>query len=78
MTPPIRRAGPDAAAALAGIYNHYVRETAITFDVTEKTVADRASWLTQFAATGRYQCFVAVGEEGVIGWASSHRYFAPL
>jgi phosphinothricin acetyltransferase len=74
MSPSIRRAAPDDAAALAAIYNRYVRETAITFDTEPKTVADRAAWLDHFAATGRYQCFVAFGAGQVLGWASSHRF----
>ncbi|MCP5412592.1 MAG: N-acetyltransferase [Alphaproteobacteria bacterium] len=70
----IRRAEAGDAAALADIYNHYVRETPITFDLEEKSVADRARWLEQFLAVGRYQCFVAVLDGRVAGWASSHRY----
>lgn len=70
----IRRAGAGDAAALADIYNHYVRETPITFDLEEKSVADRARWMDQFSATGRYQCFVVLQDGRVAGWASSHRY----
>jgi len=70
----IRRAETEDAAALAEIYNHYVRETPITFDTEEKSVADRAAWLAHFSAAGRYQCFVAVADHQVIGWASSHRF----
>lgn len=70
----IRRARSDDAAALADIYNHYVCETAITFDTEPKSVADRAEWLSHFAAKGRYQCFVMEGAGQIIGWASSHRF----
>jgi len=70
----IRRAETEDAAALAEIYNQYVRETPITFDTEEKSVADRAAWLAHFSAAGRYQCFVAVADHQVIGWASSHRF----
>ncbi|HEU4548661.1 MAG TPA: GNAT family N-acetyltransferase [Rhizomicrobium sp.] len=74
MTMWIRRAEAEDATALAEIYNHYVRETPITFDTEEKSVADRAEWLAHFSAAGRYQCFVAVADRQVIGWASSHRF----
>jgi phosphinothricin acetyltransferase len=70
----IRPAQAGDAAALAGIYNHYVRETAITFDTEEKTVVDRAAWLSHFQSAGRYQCFVIEDVGQVIGWASSHRF----
>jgi phosphinothricin acetyltransferase len=70
----IRRAEPGDAAALATIYNHYVRATPITFDTEEKSVADRATWLAHFSDGGRYQCFVAMVDGDVAGWASSHRF----
>lgn len=61
-------------AALTDIYNHYVRETSITFDIEPRTLAQRQVWLDGFSATGRYRCFVAVKDGAPIGWASSHRY----
>ena len=70
----IRRAEQDDLPALLDIYNHYVRETPITFDIEPRTLAQRQTWLDGFAATGRYQCFVAVKDGAVLGWASSHRY----
>jgi phosphinothricin acetyltransferase len=60
--------------ALLDIYNYYVRETPVTFDIEPRTLAQRQVWLDGFAAAGRYQCFVAVQDGRVIGWASSHRY----
>ena len=80
-----RHAGPDDTAvirrveardlpALLDIYNHYVRETPITFDIEPRTLAQRKTWLESFAAQGRYQCFVAVKDDAVVGWASSHPY----
>jgi phosphinothricin acetyltransferase len=59
---------------LTDIYNHYVRETSITFDIEPRTLAQRQVWLDGFATTGRYRCFVAVKDGVPIGWASSHRY----
>jgi phosphinothricin acetyltransferase len=61
-------------AALLDIYNHYVRETPVTFDIEPRTLAQRQMWLDGFASTGRYQCFVAVKGGAAIGWANSHRY----
>jgi phosphinothricin acetyltransferase len=70
----IRRVEQGDLPALLDIYNHYVRETPITFDVEPRTLAQRQTWLDGFAAPGRYQCFVAVKDGAAIGWASSHRY----
>jgi phosphinothricin acetyltransferase len=70
----IRRVEQGDLPALLDIYNHYVRETPITFDVEPRTLAQRQAWLDTFASTGRYQCFVAVKNGAAIGWASSHRY----
>jgi phosphinothricin acetyltransferase len=60
--------------ALTDIYNHYVRETSVTFDIEPRTLEQRRQWLDGFAATGRYRCFVAVKDGSPLGWASSHRY----
>jgi phosphinothricin acetyltransferase len=70
----IRRVEQGDLPALLDIYNHYVRETSITFDVEPRTLAQRQTWLDGFAAAGRYQCFVAVKDGAILGWASSHRY----
>ena len=60
--------------ALTDIYNHYVRETPITFDIEPRSLDQRRQWAAGFASTGRYQCFVAVKDGAPLGWASSHRY----
>ena len=70
----IRRVEQGDLVALLDIYNHYVRETAITFDLEPRTLEQRQAWLDGFASTGRYQCFVAVKGGQAVGWASSHRY----
>ena len=70
----IRRVEQGDLVALLDIYNHYVRETAITFDIEPRTLEQRQSWLEGFAGTGRYQCFVAVKDGRAVGWASSHPY----
>jgi len=70
----IRRVEQGDLGALTDIYNHYVRETPITFDIEPRTLAQRRQWLDGFASTGRYRCFVAVKDGAAIGWASSHRY----
>jgi phosphinothricin acetyltransferase len=53
------------------IYNHYVRETAITFDIEEITMDQRREWLTHYAPQGRHRMFVAVDAGDVLGYVTS-------
>ena len=60
----IRRAVRADAAAVADIYAHYVRETAITFALTAPTEADFAARM----ADDRYPFLVAEDEGTVAGF----------
>jgi len=70
----IRRAERNDLPALLEIYNHYVLNTAISFDIEPRTLEQRREWFGQFAHSGKYQCFVAVKNGVVVGWASSSRF----
>lgn len=70
----IRRAEERDLPALLDIYNYYVLNTHITFDVEPRTLAQRQEWFSHFSHAGRYQCFVAVRDDHPIGWASSHPF----
>lgn len=68
----IRHAEEADLPALVSIYNHYIRETPVTFDIEEQTVEQRkAAWFSNFTVDGRHRCLVA--EEGGkrLGWACS-------
>jgi phosphinothricin acetyltransferase len=67
----IRPAEPADLSALLDIYNYYVINTPITFDVEPRTFAQRQEWLEQFASSGRYRCFIAAVGGRTIGWACS-------
>ncbi|WBB63999.1 GNAT family N-acetyltransferase [Streptomyces sp. WMMC500] len=56
---------------LTRIYNHYVVETPITFDIEPLTVEQRRSWLTAHPDRGPHRLLVA--EEGgkILGYATS-------
>ncbi len=56
------------------IYNLFVRETPITFDIEPITMDARRAWFAEFG--GRYRLFVAVDGDRVIGYAHS-KYFRP-
>jgi len=72
----IRRVRASDLEAVTRIYNHYVRETPVTFDIEPVEVEARRPWLLQFAERGRYQCFVAEDDGNVVGYAGSVRFRA--
>src|SRR5215510_16063759 len=59
---------------LTEIYNHYVINTPITFDLEPKTVESRVSWFEQFGLTGRYQLLVAEENGRLVGYAGTTRF----
>lgn len=71
----VRQAGPGDAAAIAEIWNHYIRNTAVTFTPTEKRVAEVRALLDARAAEG-HATFVSTGETGVLGFAGYARFRA--
>ena len=62
------------ARALNEIYNYYIAETPITFDIEPWTVGDREAWLAGFSTDGRHQCFVADVDGLAVGWACSKQF----
>jgi phosphinothricin acetyltransferase len=59
---PYLQVRPGAEADLDGvveIYNHYVHETAITFDTACVTPADRLPWLRSHSEDGPHRLLVA-------------------
>lgn len=61
-------------AALTRIYNHYVENTHITFDLTPYTVEERSVWFGHYAERGRHRLLVAVEGDEVLGYATSGRF----
>lgn len=56
------------------IYNYYVINTPVTFDMEPYTVERRAAWFDQFAPTGRYRLVVAEENGTVLGYAGTMRF----
>lgn len=56
------------------IYNHYVVNTPITFDIEPISMPQRREWLNRYAAAGRHRLLVAEAGGTVIGYADSHQY----
>lgn len=71
MTDPvmIRCAVLEDLPQIVDIYNHYVIHTHITFDIEPVSLADRIEWFEDFPAHERYQLFVAVAADKVLGYA---------
>jgi len=70
----IRPAARADLPRLTEIYNYYVINTPVTFDIEPYTVERREAWFAQFAATGRYRLLVAESDGRVIGYAGTTRF----
>ncbi len=70
----IRAAVRDDLPPLTEIYNYYVVNTPVTFDVEPYTVERREAWFGQFGATGRYRLIVAEENGMVMGYAGTTRF----
>lgn len=56
---------------LTEIYNHYVVNSPITFDLEPYTVERRMQWFSQFGATGRHRLLVVEENGLVLGYAGT-------
>ncbi len=65
--------------ALTEIYNHYIRATPITFDVTPITPVERRPWLLSHPEDGPHRLLVARApgpSGGILGYATSSPFRA--
>ncbi|MGC9539245.1 N-acetyltransferase family protein [Streptomyces sp. UG1] len=66
--------------ALTDIYNHYVRETPITFDTAVFTPEERRPWLLSHPEDGPHRLMVAAevgpgrGSQRILGYATSSAF----
>lgn len=82
MTICIRNAQEDDLASLVDLYNHYILETTITFDLLPYTIEQRREcWFCHYLNSGRYQLIVAedtnamfADKNQVLGYASSSKF----
>jgi phosphinothricin acetyltransferase len=70
----IRPAERGDLPRLTEIYNYYVLNSPVTFDVEPYTVERREAWFAQFAPTGRYRLLVAETSGCVVGYAGTSRF----
>ena len=69
----IRPARDSDLGAMTEMYNYYVRETPITFDVAEVSLESRREWLSHYGETGRYRMLVAERDSVLLGYAGSSK-----
>jgi phosphinothricin acetyltransferase len=73
----IRLAISDDLLQINQIYNHYIANTAITFDITPWSSEQRQHWYQQLISNERYRVFVALDPAGaIIGFAYNSAYLA--
>ncbi len=70
----IRAAVRGDLPRLTEIYNYYVVNTPVTFDVEPYMVERREAWFAQFGETGRYRLIVAEENGVVMGYAGTTRF----
>ncbi len=70
----IRTAEREDLARITEIYNYYVLNTPVTFDIEAYTVEGREAWFGQFGVTGRYRLLVAEEDGVVMGYAGTTRF----
>ena len=70
----IRAAERGDLPRLTEIYNYYVENTPITFDIEPYTVERRESWFGQFCGAGRYRLVLAEERGVVLGYAGTTRF----
>ncbi|WP_084039085.1 GNAT family N-acetyltransferase [Demequina sp. NBRC 110053] len=69
----IRDASPDDAAAIAAIYNPYVRDTVITFEYDEVAVEDMGARIAKVQSQG-FPWLVSLEADAVVGFAYAAPY----
>ena len=72
----IRPGGEADLTRINEIYNHYVVNTPITFDIEPISMPQRRQWFERYATSGRQRLLVAEAGGAVIGYADSHQYHA--
>jgi phosphinothricin acetyltransferase len=70
----IRLPRDEDLPSLTDIYNHYVINTSITFDLHPFSCEQRRGWFVEHAATGRYRLLIAEQDGEIVGYATTSRF----
>jgi phosphinothricin acetyltransferase len=74
MSVTIRPASIDDLPAIADIYNYYVVQSVVSFDLEPVDLRERREWFRQFSLAGQHRLFVAEEAGKVVGYAGSFRF----
>jgi phosphinothricin acetyltransferase len=74
MTVEIASGSLNDLEAISEIYAHYVRTSAISFDVEVPSSTWRREWFSVFDTQGRHRLLVAWSERTAVGYAASVPY----
>src|SRR5262245_19728958 len=69
----IRSAGESDLKQLTEIYNYYVINTPITFDLEPFSVEERREWFLYYSTSGPHRLLVAETDGVVVGYVTSSR-----
>jgi phosphinothricin acetyltransferase len=70
----IRFARASELERLTEIYNYYVMNTPITFDLEPFSVAERGEWFRHYSASGPQRLLIAETDGLVVGYVTSSRF----
>ncbi len=70
----IRPAVRDDLARIVEIYNYYVINTPITFDLAPFKSEQRVKWFEEHAGTARHRLFVAEDAGQIVGYAGTGQF----
>jgi len=70
----IRDAKPDDACPITEIYNHYVLNSSVTFEVEEVVVSDMAGRITETQTLGLPYLVCLGDEDQVVGYAYASKW----
>lgn len=71
MSISFREARAEDVPALTDLYNYYISNTAITFDIKPFSVEERVEWFSHYNRNERHRLFIAEENSRLIGFASS-------
>lgn len=72
----VRPARSADLSAIVAIYNHWVKESPVSFDLEPTTIDAKSPWFATFAETGRWRILVAEVDGAVAAYAYSHQHRA--
>jgi phosphinothricin acetyltransferase len=70
----VRPGAPDDLPALTVLYNHYVENTHVTFDLQPYSVEQRGEWFSHYARSGPHRLLVAHVGANAVGYATSSKF----